>query len=131
PERERRAVGLGREEGDRRVAQLETVHLQEEGAHDFVLEQAGGLGAGVYAVAGEDGFRRRGAAEHVTRFKHGYAQAAAREHRRRGQPVVARPNHQYVDLLGHSQLSLRISSAASLPGAPMIPPPGWVPEPHW
>ena len=27
--------------------------------------------------------------------------------------------------------SFRIVSAASRPGAPMMPPPGWVPEPHW
>ena len=26
--------------------------------------------------------------------------------------------------------SMRISRAALAPGAPMIPPPGWVPEPH-
>ena len=27
--------------------------------------------------------------------------------------------------------SLRIRPAASLPGAPITQPPGWVPEPHW
>jgi len=27
--------------------------------------------------------------------------------------------------------SFKISNAANLPGAPVMPPPGWKPAPHW
>ena len=47
--------------------------------------------------------------------------------------VVAAAENDDVALRGHAQLlpvSFRISSAARRPGAPMMPPPGCVAEPH-
>ena len=58
----------------------------------------------------------------------------ARERGRRDQPVVPRTDHDDVALADHRALhhhcSARIRLAALRPGAPMIPPPGWVADPH-
>ena len=55
----------------------------------------------------------------------------------RDEPVVAAADQDDVELLLRHQaalrpffFSLRYSSAAIRPGAPMIPPPGWVADPH-
>ena len=65
----------------------------------------------------------RGAANAVTRFEHERLRTAAGEEGGRRQPIVASSDQ---DDVGH----LRISRAAFLPGAPMMPPPGCVAEPH-
>ena len=55
---------------------------------------------------------------------------AAREERRRGQAVVAPADDRHVERAAHSSPERSNRRAASSPGAPITPPPGWVPEAH-
>ena len=87
--------------------------------------------AGVEVEAGEEFFCRRGSTQGGSAFQHQDFAADLRQTCSRGQPVVAAPNHNDIVCLAHSPRSLRISMAARRPGAPVMPPPGWVAEPHW
>src|ERR1700735_915437 len=80
-------------------------------------------------------FRHRRTTNDVAAFQHQRLKSFFREVERCHQPVVpAAKNHDFA-LCRHGQffplpVSFRISNAASRPGAPMIPPPGCVADPH-
>ena len=63
-----------------------------------------------------------------TPLEHERLQAAPREHGCRHQAVVAAADED--DVVRSSRAARRISSAALRPGAPMMPPPGCVADPH-
>ncbi len=76
-----------------------------------------------------------GAANYVAAFQHQRLQTFFRQIKRGDQRVVAAAENHDFALRGHGQffplpVSFRISSAARRPGAPMIPPPGCVADPH-
>ena len=76
------------------------------------------------------------AADLIRTFQDRHPAAVLREQRGRHQPVVARADHDDVRAGGHPYAALpprprpSTSSAAIRPGAPMIPPPGCVADPH-
>ncbi len=63
-------------------------------------------------------------------FEHEHLAPALAEKGCSGEAVVAGADDDDVVGLAHSSLDWRTAAAASCPGAPMIPPPGWAPEPH-
>ena len=73
-----------------------------------------------------------GAAEDVAPLQDEGLEAAAREQGRGDEAVVASADDDDVGLQATFPLfqSLSSSSAEMRPGAPMIPPPGWVADPH-
>ena len=77
------------------------------------------------AKAGMDLVRDRAAPDFAAPFEHERLAARTREIGRRHQPVVARAD----DDRPHAR-SCRTACAALRPGAPMMPPPGCVAEPH-
>ena len=75
----------------------------------------------------------RGAADDRAPLEDQRLQSLLREIERGDQRVVPAADNHDVARSRHVQcfpLSFRISSAASRPGAPMMPPPGCVAEPH-
>jgi len=80
--------------------------------------------------------RDRRPADHVAALQHQDLEPGLREQGRGDEPVVpAADDYDVADAVcgGHALprfQSFRISSAASRPGAAMMPPPGCVAEPH-
>ncbi len=74
----------------------------------------------------------RAPAHDVARLEHQRLDAGAREHGRRDQAIVAGSDDDDVSLAAraHYEWSPRMRFAALRPGAPMIPPPGCVADPH-
>src|ERR1700721_4196780 len=75
----------------------------------------------------------RRAANNVAAFQNQRLVTFLRQVERSHQRVMPAAQNNNVALRGHLQLlpeSFRTSSAASRPGAPMIPPPGCVADPH-
>ena len=69
----------------------------------------------------------RAATNGVTCLQHDRLHAGLRQVEGRDQPVVSPADH---DRRLHRRLSARMRIAAFRPGAPMMPPPGCVAEPH-
>src|SRR5690606_21542801 len=78
-----------------------------------------------YAEPRRDLPRRRRAARMISRLDHDRAQTGAREQRRADEPVGSGADHH-----GPCRHPLSTISAALRPGAPMMPPPGCVADPH-
>src|SRR5271165_6631523 len=78
--------------------------------------------------------RNRAAADHRPAFQHERLESSFGEIEGGDQPVVPCTEDGDVALFGHRYFvpleCFRISSAANRPGAPMMPPPGCVAEPH-
>ncbi len=72
--------------------------------------------------------REGGPADRVTTLDQRDAPAGAGQHGGADQAVHAPADDD--DRRAHRRASFRMRSAAFLPGAPMMPPPGWVAEPH-
>ena len=81
--------------------------------------------------AGGDLFRARAAANGVAwRFENERLEAGLREIGGAGEAIHASADDQHVVRRGHLRTSFRMRSAAFFPGAPMMPPPGCVADPH-
>ena len=138
PQRERvpSAEQRGRDCG--RSHPLQPVGAETEVGAEPCREESGVLSGHVDGAAGED-FRRRGCApQELAAFQHEDLPPLAGEQCGRHQCVVTAAHNDRVVLLHLPLLppdrlprSAITRPAASLPGAPMIPPPGCVPDPHW
>src|SRR5581483_5495190 len=139
PERERRAVGLGREHAHRGIDQHETVPHQPEVVDHGLPQPADGVDDAGSPHARRDLDRVQDPAGPLSPLEHEDTATGLREVRSRDQTVVARPDDDRV-VLGHHATTFRpglgnrsdfsTSRAAIRPGAPMMPPPGWVAEPQ-
>jgi hypothetical protein len=135
PERQRRAVGLRREHPHLGLDRHEALPHQSE-IVDHGPSQAAD---GVHDPGGSETRRELDRVEDpacpVASLEAETLPAGLRQVRRRHEAVVARPDDHGVVSRRHATLPFperapRSSSAAIRPGAPMIPPPGWVAEPH-
>jgi hypothetical protein len=72
----------------------------------------------------------RAAANHLAPLEHGDVVPRLGEIEGAGQSVVAGTDDENVAHREPAFVSLMIRIAALRPGAPMMPPPGWVAEPH-
>ena len=81
-------------------------------------------------VAGREFFAGRAAADHVAPLEDERLPASLREIERRGQRVVAAADDDDVVRHHFFPVSFRMRIAALRPGAPMMPPPGCVADPH-
>ncbi len=68
-------------------------------------------------------------ADHLPPLQNQHLEAGPAQVRGRHEAVVARADDDGVVRARHRGRSSRIFNAASLPDAPVIPPPGWVPDP--
>ncbi len=118
-ERRRARVGGGPDD-------LQAVLLEPERADDGRVD-GGGVREGGRADAGDDLRRDRRPANASRALDDERAEPALREHR--GGHQTIRPRADQDDVVPH-RLCPRIRSAAFLPGAPMMPPPGCVADPH-
>src|SRR5262249_55491744 len=125
PQHERAAVFRRRARVGRRPDDSQPVAFEAERSHERRID-----GCAVRERrAFESGCNlagQRAAPDAVALLDHGRLQAGAREQRRGHEPVHAAA---YDDDVGHDRCP-RILSAALRPGAPMMPPPGCVAEPH-
>ena len=116
---------LGLDEAQPTVAQVEVLdHGGAQGTEE--------VGDGRGLEPGMELLRDRRPAQDLAALEHEGGESSAGEQGRRHQPVVPAPDDDDVRL--HATLpffqSFKSSRAAMRPGAPMIPPPGWVAEPH-
>ena len=126
------AVGERRENAGLGLDHLQPARGQAQLVRDRGAQRAGEMGDGGRAEAGVELLGDGGAPDHVAPLEHQGLAAVAGEQPRRHQAVVPAADDHHV--AAHRSFprfqSFRISSAASRPGAPMIPPPGWVADPH-
>src|SRR5581483_2745548 len=120
--------GLGRD-------YLEAVLIEFHLAHDIGANRTGGVGKRGAAKSGMKFFGDRAATRLRAAFDKKRLESCLGEIEGRHQAIVARANDHDIAWFRHYWTeppfqSLRISSAASRPGAPMMPPPGCVAEPH-
>src|SRR5277367_2828778 len=130
---ERAAIGRRREDADGLFEFFQAVTGELHVLHDGGERRAAGMRYGGTFEAGMKFFGDGGAANHRAAFEDEGLVAFFREVEGGDERVVAAAENYDVALRGHAQLlpvSLRISRAASRPGAPMMPPPGCVAEPH-
>ena len=130
---ERAAVGIGREDADGRFKFLQAVAGELHVFNDFGQGRTAGMGDGGTFETGMKFLGDGGAADDVAAFEDERLVAFFREVESGDERVVAAAENDDVALCGHASVlpeSFRISSAARRPGAPMMPPPGWVAEPH-
>ena len=102
-------------------------------ADDFGQQRASGMGERGATEAGMKFFGDGGAADDGASFQDQRLKAFFREIERRDEGVVSAAENYDVARWSHGYCfprSFRISSAARRPGAPMMPPPGCVAEPH-
>src|SRR5450432_3056810 len=106
-------------------------------AHDFGSHRSGGMRQNGTAKTGMNFFSDRGAADLRATLDHERFITRLGQIERGDQTVVAAANNDDIAPLRggsvrHVQAapSFRISSAASRPGAPMMPPPGCAAEPQ-
>src|SRR4051794_35916479 len=116
--------------------------LQVEVALDRSAEATDGMGQRRHADARCELGRVRGPADALATLQDERSKAATREIRRADEGVMARADEDCVPRPGRAATRharrrpgtrrrlARSSSAAMRPFAPMIPPPGWVDEPH-
>jgi hypothetical protein len=136
PERDRPAVRLRGEDSNIRGNDPEPVAAKVQVAHDRRPQPADRVGEA--RNAGTSQHRRLcGAADPRPTFEDDRPPARLREISRRDKPVVPATDDDRVVRSGprrrHAALRPRARStsiAAMRPFAPMIPPPGWVAEPH-
>ena len=131
------AVEARGEEAHRRTQELQAVPDQAEVPHDGLLEQLGGVSQRGDAEAGVELFGHGRAPDHFPALEHQGSQPRPRHVRGSHEAVVTAAHDDRVagdrSAGAHRRIpfqSSRTASAPFLPGAPMIPPPGWLPEPQ-
>ncbi len=127
------AAGFG-EQHRRRVAEGEALALEAQLRRRarrhaaLVVEDAG------HPVAGVELDHARQPADRAAPLEHHDAASRAGQPRRGGQAVLPAAHDDDIDCRrGHRRYTARpwsIARAQRAPGAPMMPPPGWVPEAH-
>ena len=132
--------GDGAKREDLRRHEAHAVALEVEVTPDRRAQPADVVGQGRHVRTGCELGRRRGATDDVSPLEDERAHPAAGEVGRGDEAVVAAPDDDGVVALPApfapaTQAAFRprarsTSSAAIRPFAPMIPPPGWVAEPH-
>ena len=70
------------------------------------------------------------AADRLAPLENQHLATRPRETRRGGEAVLAGADDHGVEARRHTALASSMVRAQSAPGAPMMPPPGWVPEAH-
>jgi hypothetical protein len=123
---DRCAVHVRREHVDVRREALDPVLCEIHVAHDVGME-AGTVSERRALETRMNVAGRRAAADRAARLEHDRLQPGPGEVVRRHEAVVACADD---DERAHARVSARIFRAALRPGAPMIPPPGCVAEPH-
>ena len=133
PEGQRLPAAQQRSRQRGRFHPVETGRAEAQVREDLTPEQPRVLRGHADAAPGKQLFRRGGAAHRATTFQHEDLPLLAGEPGCRHQCVVAASHDDRVVLLHPTPLprSPDTTPAASFPGAPMIPPPGCVPDPHW
>ncbi len=136
PERDGRAVGLRREHPHVGRDQLQAERRQLQVLDHRLAEPADGVRDARRGEPGRDLAVPQDAADLVAPLQQRDVLAGLRQVRRGDQAVVAAADDEHA-LLRHQAtcfpprfFSFRYSSAAMRPGAPMMPPPGCVAEPH-
>jgi hypothetical protein len=127
------AVRRGRENANGRFEFFKAVARELHVFHNFGERRAAGMRDGGAFETGMKFFSYSGAADDGAAFENERPVAFFRKVKGRYERVVPAAENEDVALRGHAQLlpvSFRISSAARRPGAPMMPPPGCVAEPH-
>ena len=118
---------------------LQPVRVQPQFGHDLTPEQPRVLCGHVDAAPREDFLGGRHTPHHPPPLHHQHLPPLSRKQGGRDQPIVARAHDHRVVHLHRADPAFPFprpkspitTPAASLPGAPMIPPPGCVPDPHW
>ena len=123
-------VRVRREDARLRQRPLQPVAREVERRDELRPQRTGRVRDRRGPEAGMELLRDRRAADRLATLDHDRLEAALREERRRGEPVRAAADHDDVGLHRAAPTSFSTSSAASRPGAPMIPPPGCVADPH-
>src|SRR4029079_3890278 len=125
-------VGQGREHARLRLHEPEASVLEVQVLHDGSPQGPEHMGDGGGAEAGMELLGHGGAAEDVPPLQHEGLEAAAREQGRGYEAVVAPTDDDDVGRQATFPFfqSLSSSRAEMRPGAPMMPPPGWVADPH-
>ena len=104
--------------------------FEAELAGDRIRQPAGIRSQRRGAEAGDEFHDPPLAAQHLLALEEQHAQAGAAELRGRHEAVCPGADHGDVVGGGAHAAAFKISSAASRPDAPMMPPPGCVPAPH-
>src|SRR5207249_802380 len=114
--------------------QLQAVLLELHVAHDVRADRSGGVRERRAAEAGMKFFGDGGSAGLRAPFENERLESGFRKVERGDEAVVTASDDDDVALVGHGYAapltSLSISSAERRPGAPMMPPPGCVADPH-
>ena len=133
-EDERAAVRQERHGAHVRLDQLQAVTFKLHVAHDIGAQRAGGMRERGTAKAGMKFLRDGGAADLRAALEYERLESGLGQIKCGDQTVVAATDDDDVARLRPSVYaafpSFRISSAARRPGAPMMPPPGCVADPH-
>ena len=127
------SVGRKREKANGRFDHGEAVALKLHFARDFWKRRPGGVREGRNFEPGYKFVSNGCAADNCAALEDERLVPRLGKIKRRDEAVVARAENDDIALRRHGYrvpLSFKISSAARRPGAPMIPPPGWVAEPH-
>ncbi len=125
---------LGREDWDLFRPPLEPVNLQVERVRHAAADSRRVVQDSRRPESGVEFLQRREPPQNRPPLEKEHLPARLPEESGRRQAVVASPDHD--DVVPHPfpfpqiALALRSSRAAFAPGAPIIPPPGWVAEPH-
>ena len=122
-------VGRG-EDGGIRPDQLEAVATKIEVPDHGGMKSTDAVSRSVELESREDLFRDGGAAHDLAPFQDENAESGPAKVGGGDEAVVARSDYDGIVPHRHRGRSPRIRNAASRPDAPVIPPPGWVPEPH-
>ena len=142
PQADRTAVGSRGEGPDVGADERQAVALEVEIADDRRAQPPDRVGERRHPRPGRELGRADGAADRLASLEHDGPQPGLAEIGRGDEPVVPAADDDRVVPVGralvqrrHGQAAFRprafrTSSAAMRPFAPMIPPPGWVAEPH-
>ena len=126
------SVGQGSEDARLGLDDLQAPRREAQLFRHGGTQRAGEMGDGGGAESPVELLGDGGAPDDVAPLEHERLEPALGQQGGRHQAVVPGPDDHHV--AAHRAFprfqSFRISSAASRPGAPMIPPPGWVAEPH-
>ena len=127
------AIGRKREKANGRLDHRKSVALELHLARDFRNQRPSRVRERGNFEAGNEFVGNRRAADNRAALEDERLVPRLGEIERRDQAVMPRAENDDVALRRHGYrvpLSFKISSAARRPGAPMIPPPGCVAEPH-
>ncbi len=97
------------------------------------IEETDVARAGIESEAGNGLLGDMRTAENLAVLEHQHSLPGSRQIVGGNQLADSGSDDDHIVRLAHGSgyQSLRISTAARRPDAPMMPPPGWVPAPHW